>query len=272
MRWHQLDPSPRPPDGIESKRKGRCHMQLWHTQTLQMQIWPKANVTDSSVISDIIIHIIYYTRMYTDTYMICVQTWKRRNPERLQNLRSGNNASGDEFGWNGSGGTLAGNPINSRGANGFTPGPAARWRIFELVERNHARWWFETTCRMISPYSVGQLTHLNEKGTVAVGVGVVLPFVALSHDVMISESFNETQSDRLYGTWQQQCGASERILRLCWIAVSGHDEEMWWGFSFKRFVVPSFAFSCSFFVSFCILCVPIAAKCSQAQTPQGLLA
>ena len=86
MRWHQLDPSPRPPDGIESKRKGRCHMQHWHTQTLQMQIWPKANVTDSSVISDIIIHIIYYTRMYTDIYiyMICVQTWKRRNPERLQ--------------------------------------------------------------------------------------------------------------------------------------------------------------------------------------------
>ena len=68
---------------------------------------------------------------------------------------------------------------------------------------------------MISPYSVGQLTHLNEKGTVAVGVGVVLPFVALSHDVMISESFNETRSGRLYGTWQQQCGASERILRLC---------------------------------------------------------
>lgn len=246
MRWHQLDPSPRPPDGIESKRKGRCHMQHWHTQTLQMQIWPKANVTDSSVISDIIIHIIYYTRMYTDIY---IYIWYACRPENVETpkgskLAEWQHAFGDEFG-------------------------SAEWIRWHLGGKSYQ---LKGTCRMISPYSVGQLTHLNEKGTVAVGVGVVRPFVALSHDVMISESFNETRSDRLYGTWQQQCGASERILRLCWIAVSGHDEEMWWGFSFKRFVVPSFAFSCSFFVSFCILCVPIAAKCSQAQTPQGLLA
>lgn len=79
-------------------------------------------MTDSSVISDIIIHIIYYTRMYTDIYIYIYDMradLKTSKPRKAPNLRSGNmRLVTNLVQRNGSGGTLAGNPINSRGRAG----------------------------------------------------------------------------------------------------------------------------------------------------------